>query len=321
MSQHDFEITAEDTNTGQGYRAAVNAALQALASNNTGSSAPSTPYPNQFFADSDAGYLYMRNDANTAWIVVGTLGNIKTVTNGDDHDHSGGDGAQINHTTLSNIGSKTHSEIDAHITLTTGNPHSVTKTEVGLGNVLDEEQVSKSDYTENSILVANVDSTPITVTIAEQTVVGRKTGGNITALSSSEVYDVISLDSPESNKINGIKIQLTAGEEIPPFALGYVKSDSQIWLANNTPEQTPALYINGEVTITASASGTFLKFGFVNNPDWDLSPGSPVYVSEYDGLITQTMPSGSGQVVQIVGVALNKTIVDFSPIFAYVLLT
>jgi len=37
------------------------------------------------------------------------------VTNGNNHDHSGGDGAQINHTTLSNIGTTTHADIDTYI--------------------------------------------------------------------------------------------------------------------------------------------------------------------------------------------------------------
>lgn len=47
------------------------------------------------------------------------------VTNGDSHDHNGGDGAQINHTTLSNIGTNTHATIDSHLG-STSNPHSVT---------------------------------------------------------------------------------------------------------------------------------------------------------------------------------------------------
>lgn len=44
------------------------------------------------------------------------------VTGGDTHDHSGGDGAQIDHASLYNIGSNTHSQIDVHIDA--GAPHS-----------------------------------------------------------------------------------------------------------------------------------------------------------------------------------------------------
>lgn len=52
------------------------------------------------------------------------------VTNGDSHDHSGGDGAQIAHTGLSSIGTNTHAQIDTHIA-NTSNPHSVTAAQAG----------------------------------------------------------------------------------------------------------------------------------------------------------------------------------------------
>lgn len=74
--QHDMEITAADANTGVTVRAAINTALQALVSNSSGATEPTTKYAYQFWADTTAGLLKQRNAANTAWITIGTLASV-----------------------------------------------------------------------------------------------------------------------------------------------------------------------------------------------------------------------------------------------------
>jgi len=54
-------------------RADLNNALQALASNNSGTSAPSTTFANQWWYDEANNKLYIRNEANNAWIQVAVL--------------------------------------------------------------------------------------------------------------------------------------------------------------------------------------------------------------------------------------------------------
>lgn len=71
--QHDYDITALDANTGVSFRAAVNAALQALASLNSGGTAPATTYPYMLWPDTTSGLLKQRNGSNTTWKTIGTL--------------------------------------------------------------------------------------------------------------------------------------------------------------------------------------------------------------------------------------------------------
>jgi hypothetical protein len=70
MSQHDFNIANQ---TAVNARTDINNALVALATNSSGSSAPSTTFANMFWYETDTNKLWMRNEANTAWIAIGEL--------------------------------------------------------------------------------------------------------------------------------------------------------------------------------------------------------------------------------------------------------
>jgi hypothetical protein len=75
MSQFNLEIP------NQGFpsmRSDINSALQALASNSSGTTAPTTTYPNQFWYETDTNILHIRNEGDTAWldlmVIDGTTG-------------------------------------------------------------------------------------------------------------------------------------------------------------------------------------------------------------------------------------------------------
>ena len=67
MSQHDLEIANQ---TFPATRSDLNNALQALGTLQSGATAPSTTYANQLWYDTTNDILYLRNEADDAWIEV-----------------------------------------------------------------------------------------------------------------------------------------------------------------------------------------------------------------------------------------------------------
>jgi hypothetical protein len=70
MPQHDYDIANQ---SGAAFRADLNNALSAVATVNSGNTAPSPTFANQLWADTSTNKLRQRNTANTAWVEVGDL--------------------------------------------------------------------------------------------------------------------------------------------------------------------------------------------------------------------------------------------------------
>ena len=70
MAQHDYNIANQTT---AAFRTDLNNSLSAIVSNNSGTSAPSTTFANQWWYDSTNDILKFRNEADTAWINIGYI--------------------------------------------------------------------------------------------------------------------------------------------------------------------------------------------------------------------------------------------------------
>jgi hypothetical protein len=118
--------------------------------------------------------------------------------------------------------------------ITSGNIDALTATEVRtLINVEDGADVTdatnvdaagavmEADYNANTILAATSDDTPVALTVAEQTLVGRITSGNIDALTATEVRTLINVeDGATADQTAGEIEAIVSHDNLLDFAVG-----------------------------------------------------------------------------------------------------
>lgn len=110
-------------------------------------------------------------------------------------------------------------------------------------------------------------------------------------------------------------MQGTAGEALSAYDLCYLNSDGTYHKANaGTVTTMPGLVLAGS-DFSAAQAGSFIRRGQIVNKNWSWGTiGGFVYADPATaGALTQTLPSQSGNQVQIVGVALSATQIDFDP--------
>ena len=115
---------------------------------------------------------------------------------------------------------------------------------------LDSAKVDKATYDAHSVLYATTDNTPVALTVGEQTLVGRATGGNISAIAiDSDLSSVSANDdtvpSAKATKAMGDLKALLAGSTSQAFSV------SQLEVSNT------------DTTITRSAAGVLAVEGVV----------------------------------------------------------
>jgi len=79
MANHDYVIANQ---TASAARSDINDALAAIVTNNASASEPSTTYGNMWWYDTVNKALKIRNEANTAWIEIGTLNQTSNTFSG-----------------------------------------------------------------------------------------------------------------------------------------------------------------------------------------------------------------------------------------------
>lgn len=113
---------------------------------------------------------------------------------------------------------------------------------------------------------------------------------------------------------SGIKATLTAGENLVIGDVCYIKSDGKLWKADASAIATASAVAIALATISADASGSFGIHGYLRKDSlYALTIGGLVYLSETAGAATQTAPTTTDAVTQILGVALTADILYFNP--------
>jgi len=96
----------------------------------------------------------------------------------------------------------------------------------------------------------------------------------------------------------------------------YLKSDGSLYNSDADARSTmPCLAL----ALSAGTGGkTVLLIGLIRDDSWNWTPGGLVYASGTTGQLTQTIPTGTGKLVQIVGIAKAINVLFFNPSYLMV---
>jgi hypothetical protein len=180
----------------------------------------------------------------------------------------------------------------------------------------------------------NLDTEPILSTISggllnTQTIVNNTSANWNTAYSTANnVYSTVNSNSstwasptnitlswPSNNNANGIKESITVGESV---VFGNTLYLSGVQWFNSDADLTTQMPIKRMALESKSAGQSCISLvnGIARNDSWTWTVGNIsgiIYASTTSGVMTQTIPTGTGDQIQIVGYALSANVIEFCP--------
>jgi hypothetical protein len=112
---------------------------------------------------------------------------------------------------------------------------------------------------------------------------------------------------------DGMKVTLVAGESLVFGEVEYIATNGKAMRADASANNTSRALAMATSTLALDEPGTFLLFGFVRNSGWSWTVGAEIYLSETTGALTQTAPTTSNSVTQVMGTAISADLMYFNP--------
>jgi len=115
---------------------------------------------------------------------------------------------------------------------------------------------------------------------------------------------------------SGITIQLVAAQNVAFGDVCYIASTGKATLVDADAIATSSGICMAVASISTDATGTFLLLGIARNDAWTWTVGGLIYITvtgTTSNTLSQTAPTGTGDVVQIVGVATHADRMLFMP--------
>ena len=133
----------------------------------------------------------------------------------------------------------------------------------------------------------------------------------------------MTLSTPTNQSYSGTVVSLTYGESLIPGDIVYIDNDGSVYKADaNGAANSPAIApypARGLALETASSGSHLILLHGIYRDDsrYSWNGGGTLYLSTTAGSMTQTQPSATDDVIQVLGFALTSDVVYFRPSFDY----